>query len=189
MSGAGSVPAQTVVAPDHSSTPVPGSASYDYDRDDPTFLDALRASRRAVKHVARWLKACGYSGIIHATHERPSPTVMHLYRDPGDITVTYAGVGLRVEVKQRTFPFTSPADYPYGTVQIVQCNKFDGVWPPPFLYVIVSQDFRAGILVDVAATRAQWLRVPRYQGNAHRVRDMYECPHEHVTFFCFDAEP
>jgi hypothetical protein len=192
MSTAGSVPATHVVAPGHPSTPAPTRPAdgYDYDRDDPTFLALLRASRPAVKRVGRWLAECGYRGIIHATRERPSPKVMRLFRDPGDITIILPSAArLRVEVKRRFFSFAGETDYRlrYPTmVQIAQCNKIDDVWPPPFLYIITSHDLCAGIYIDVGATRAHWLRVPRYQANAHRVRDIYDCPIEHVRFFRFD---
>jgi hypothetical protein len=162
----------------------PRGGADDLDRIDPTFLADLRASRTAVEAVARWFSGKGYPVLMPPTFARPTAAARGDYRDQGDLAVMQ-----RVEVKHRGFPFTGVADYPHPSVMVSRCAYFDAARPVPWLYVVVSADLGAAVLVDVAATRAAWTQARIHDRRLGRPELVYLCPKARVRAVRLPAPP
>jgi hypothetical protein len=144
----------------------------DYERDDPTFLADLRASRDAVEIAAQWLASRGYPVIVRPTFERPSVERMADYADGGDLEIVQ-----RVEVKRRIgLTFTSRDDFPHDTVIVDACHCYDRAVPKPYAYLILNRDMTCALCVNVRDTVSSWHRTERLDRHKNRIREFYECP-------------
>jgi hypothetical protein len=153
----------------------------DLDKIDPNFIADLRDSREAVEVAAKWLAKLGYAVVIRPTFERPDPSQRHAFADQGDLEIL-----ARVEVKRRrALTFKDKSDFPYSTLIVDACHKFDRAKPKPWQYVILNREMSAAFLVD-SRTHPQWKRVSKYDPHAGRAQDFYECPLELVEWVRID---
>lgn len=143
--------------------------SHDLDTIDPTFVEDLKASHSAVQAAAEWLRASGYPVIVRPTFIRPTAEERRQYSDGGDLEILQ-----RVEVKQRPgIDFQDPADFPFASIIVDVCHKYDQARPKPYAYMILNSTLSAAFVVK-CSTRPKWSRVERHVGG--RSRDYYECP-------------
>jgi hypothetical protein len=149
---------------------------YDYETQDPTFREDLRASRVSVEIVARWLSDRGYPVIVRPVFERPSFEEMHDYSDDGDLEILQ-----RIEVKQRTFDFTSKDNFPYPTLFVDNCHSYDNARPKPFAYVLLNKAMTHAFIVE-CRTFKHWKAIEVFDRKKKRMRKVYECPIGHATF-------
>jgi hypothetical protein len=150
--------------------------TYNYNTQDPTFIEDLRKSRASVETVARWLSSKGVPVIVRPTFERPDASRMSEFSDDGDLEIIQ-----RVEVKQRpNLDFTSKDDFPYPTLIVDACHCYDNAKQKPYAYVIVNRAGDVAFVVYVRDTRAKWLRVKKHDKAKQRDREFYECPMELV---------
>lgn len=140
------------------------------DEIDPTFVEDLAASHSAVKVAAEWLRGQGLPVVVRPTFVRPTAAERREYSDGGDLEILQ-----RVEVKQRPeIDFQEPADFPFSSIIVDVCHKYDQARPKPYAYLILNASLSAAFVVKVGETRHAWKKVAR---NARgRVRDYYECP-------------
>jgi hypothetical protein len=149
--------------------------AYDYDTQDPGFLDDLRESREAVSVVARWLSGKGYPVVIRPTFERPDSSQMSEYADDGDLEIIQT-----IEVKRRkTMTFSSKADFPYPTLIVDTCSAYDRKRPKPYAYVILNREMDTAFVV-MGSDAGRWSRVTKRDRLKSRERAFYECPLELV---------
>jgi hypothetical protein len=146
--------------------------TYNYERDDPTFVDDLRDSKRAVDAAAAFLNSKGYPVVVRPMFIRPDVSQINDYSDDGDIEIIQ-----RVEVKQRKdTSFSSKADFPYQTLIVDTCRAFDKAKPKPYAYIICNPALTCALVVDVKATRRHWTRVEKNDRKKGRCTEFYECP-------------
>jgi hypothetical protein len=151
---------------------------YDYDRDDPSFIKDLRDSKVAVQVATQWLNSKGYAVIVRPTFIRPSAEQMSDFSDDGDLEILQ-----RIEVKRRqSLTFTSKEDFPYKTAIVDACHCYDNAKPKPYAYIIFNRDLSGAFIVDVKATRQQWVRVTKRDRFKNRDRDFYEVSTDLVSF-------
>lgn len=142
---------------------------------DPTFVEDLDRSHEAVRLVAEFLTSRGHPVVLQPTWVRPDASVRGNYRDGGDLYLQQ-----RIEVKRRTFDFTSRSDYPHPSATVDVCELFDQKRPVPHVYVICSYNMQHAAFVDVARSRKFWTTfAPKARG---RVRELYLCPLDHISF-------
>lgn len=147
--------------------------SYDYDEEDPTFVDDLLESAQYVNIVADWLRGLGHDVRVNPVRVRPSPNKMSNYADDGDILLDDK---YRIEVKRRPdIHFSSVSDFPYNTIIVDAAHCWDRARAKPSAYFILNSDATTAILVR-GNTRKSWLKVKRYDRQKHRWRWFYECP-------------
>lgn len=150
-------------------------AGYDYNKEDPTFIEDLRESKKAVGVVADWLSSLGYPVVVRPTFERPDPADMGDYGDDGDLEILQ-----RVEVKRRlSLTFTSKEDFPYSTLIVDACHCYDKALPKPCAYVILNRDMTTAFIVE-SHTQPQWIKKTKFDRFKKRERAFYECPIELV---------
>ncbi|MFA5054071.1 MAG: hypothetical protein WC565_08425 [Parcubacteria group bacterium] len=135
------------------------------------FLTALAESAASVNLCAAWLARHGYQTRIVPTVVRPDSSVRMQYGDGGDIEITK-----RVEVKQRSLPFTSASDYPYPTVLVDEVYKVDRLGMTGLDgYMIVNSDGTVACVVK-KATRPHWSVESRWDSSQSRQCEFYACP-------------
>lgn len=149
---------------------------YDYETQDPTFIEDLRASRRSVEIVAQWLSGRGHPVIVRPVFERPSFKEMHRYSDNGDLEILQ-----RIEVKQRMLDFTSRESYPYDTLFVDNRHTYDDAHPKPFAYVILNRAMTHAFIVECRSDK-HWDVVERFDHKVQRTDTLYECPIALATF-------
>ena len=144
-------------------------------RTDAQFLGALRGSHASQWAVARWIWDRGNNEVIvSARRERPTAEERGDYADR-DLFVN----GYGIEVKQRPeLDFKDAADFPYPTVIIDEKRKFDGMDPPPSMYVCVNNNLTCALAFDVRRTRARWDARELWDGTKQFGRLYYLCPVE-----------
>jgi len=102
------------------------------------------ASRHAIAgHV---LATRGYAVQVPATRVAPNGSQTAAYVDDGDL---FALVPLGV--KQSSFNFTGPDDFPYRAVLVCSVEQHDRPAVPPRIYYRCSADLRHVIEIPVAA--------------------------------------
>lgn len=151
--------------------------SYDYDRDDPTFVDDLVNGQQYEWLIARWLSERGYDVTKRALRIRPESSRMQQYSDGGDLEIIF-----RVEVKRRNIDFTSRETYPYDTVIVDVAHTFDSARTKPYCYFILNTNATCFALVMVKKTQNQWIKSKRFDASKNRERTFYECPVELCSF-------
>lgn len=143
------------------------------DQRDPTFAKDLMESRVAVALAANWLaQEMGYTVVTPPTVCRPDERDRAAYSDKGDLFIQQP-----IEVKRRSFSFSSRETYPYPTAIVDNCHAWDNARPKPYAIFLFSQDL-TGFLIVKGATRQHWLRTSGFQQSRGRVREVYECPIE-----------
>lgn len=147
-------------------------------KSDNEFIESLKGSEEYVNMVAEWLRTHGCKVEVPSVQVRPSFEERHKYIDTGDIKIT-----LRIEVKHRSFDFTSKQDYPYDTVMIDETFKIDRInrgelWG----YVIVNQS-ATHLCFVMAHTRKNWKIISKHDSkDAGRLCNSYVCPVELCKF-------
>ena len=88
-----------------------------------------------------------------------------------------------IEVKSRRFAFSTPSDYPYADAMVGTVDSWKQATIRPQVVVLVSQQTRAMLAVNVVATFPDWAA----KGNHDQVRgitnDSYFCPRTHLRSF------
>jgi len=151
---------------------------YDYDKQDPHFVDDLRNSQPAVEKAAGWLAGLGYAVNIPEMRVRPDSYQISQWADSGDIHIVQS-----VEVKQRVdMTFMDRSEFRYETIIVDTCRAFDRKRPKPYVYIIGNSDMTAAFIVNVPLTQRKWTRVEKYNNKLNRVTEFYECPVEILEF-------
>jgi len=151
---------------------------YDYNTQDPHFVDDLLGSQPAVEKAAGWLAGLGYTVSVPALRVRPDSSQMSRYSDAGDIHIVQS-----VEVKRRVdMEFMERTDFRYDTIIVDTCSAFDRKRPKPYVYIIGNADMTAAFIVNVPLTQRKWTRVSKRDVKKDRVRDFYECPVDILEF-------
>lgn len=146
--------------------------AYDYEIDDPTFIEDLRKSQGAVGVATDWLSKQGYPVIVRPTFERPDVSAIAEFSDHGDLEIVQ-----RVEVKRRpNMAFTSKQDFPYSTIIVDACHCYDKAHPKPYSYIIFNQDMTTAFIVNTRETSRSWLKTSKFDAGKNRQREFYECP-------------
>lgn len=153
------------------------------DQCDPTFQRDLEASREAVALAANWLgESLGYTVMVPPTLCRPSPEERDAYADRGDLFIAQP-----IEVKRRSFSFSSLETYPYPTAIVTNCHLWDQARPKPYAFFLFSQDL-TGFLICKGQTASQWIKSKGFQQSRGRVREVYECPLSLCEYRRFDRK-
>lgn len=151
---------------------------YDYDKQDPHFVENLIASQPAVEKAAGWLSKFGYEVRVPELRVRPDVSQIAQYSDSGDIHIVQ-----KVEVKQRVdMLFTDRSEFRYRTIIVDTCSSFDRKRPKLYVYIIGNADMTAAFIVNVPLTQRKWTRVEKYNNKLNRVTEFYECPVEILEF-------
>lgn len=138
---------------------------------DPTFARDLAESRIAVSLAAHWLAdEMGYTVVTPPIVCRPNVEDRAAYSDRGDLFIQQP-----IEVKRRSFNFSSLETYPYPTAIVDNCHAWDNARPKPYAFLLFSADL-TGFLICKGATRPHWLKTSGFQKSRGRVREVYECP-------------
>lgn len=147
---------------------------YDPDAAHPTFVNELVESQKAVDVTAAWLRRLGFSVKVPDLRIRADTTQRYDFQDQGDLFYRE-----RLEVKRRSLDFTSADDYPYPSVIIDECYKWDRAHPKPAAYIILNQA-RTHAAVVKRSTFRQWHKIQRHDKG--RICDFYACPVSRVKF-------
>lgn len=107
---------------------------------------------------------------------RPSAETRFEYSDSGDIEITK-----KIEVKQRSFDFTSADDYPYETIFISEVYRMKKLLPQLEAVVILSNDGSHAACVS-AATRGSWVIDKKWDVKQGRECDIVACPKQYARF-------
>jgi len=140
------------------------------DRDREGFNDRLFGSKPAVMVVAEYLRMKFPDCEIITPELVASPDYEHRmeYLDNGDIFVKCSDETRRYEVKGSSHWFINVETLPKnweGSVIVCRQYTFDDADPKPVAYFIVNNKKSMAILIDVAATRAHWVKKDIYPGN------------------------
>jgi hypothetical protein len=150
-----------------------------YEKHDPTFAEDLLKSQKSVWAVARWLQERFHLPVsLRPINIRPKIEDMLDYVDQGDIEVIR-----RIEVKHRNVDFTHAGDYPYRTVSVTTAPSFDRANPKPTAYIIVNRAMTHCIIINVAATRKDWVLERKHWKAKMRDQHLYMCPVELCQFY------
>ena len=153
------------------------------DKLDPTFVEDLERSHESVRAVKKWLEGKGFEATIPPTIVRPSSDERFDYSDNGDIHLT-----MRTEVKHRVeIPFTDRASFPFGTVIVDKCHKYDKARPKPYVYVICNKPLTHAMLVYPRTTARKWTVEKRFFNGRDNV--VYECHLNLVHFVELSEAP
>jgi hypothetical protein len=151
--------------------------AYDYDKQDPNFIEDLRASQQSVELVASWIRKRGTPVIIRPSFERPDVSQKNDYADSGDLEILQ-----RIEVKQRkSLTFTSKDDFKYQSIIVDPCHAYDRARPKPYAYVILNREMTCGFII-LNDTFRHWTRLTKWDRFKSRNREFYECPIQHAIF-------
>lgn len=151
-----------------------------YEIDDPTFVDDLKASDKHVDKVIKWLISRGNNIRKKDLKIRPDVNLMSEYSDDGDVEIIYPNGKIgRLEIKQRMLDFTSKADFPYNTIIVDVVHTWDNSVSKPEGYILTNKNITAAILVD-GNTSDKWLTVRKWDNKKKRFRNFYECPMEYT---------
>lgn len=142
---------------------------------DPTFVDDLIASEPAVIAAAQWLRGKGLAVVTRPTRIRPTPEQRSEFSDFSDLEILQ-----KVEVKHRPkIDFQSPADFPFPSVTVDVCHRYDEAFPKPYAYLILNASLSAAFIVK-CETRPMWSRAKKKARG--RIRDYYDCPLKFAQF-------
>lgn len=147
-----------------------------YEQDDPSFIQDLKDSQRAVMVAARWLLDKGYSVTVKPLRIRPTVEQMSEYSDDGDLEINE-----RIEVKGRKIDFTSKEDFPYPSIIVDVAHSWDNAKPKPAMYILFNKSMTHIALVR-RGTSSKWSKVTKMDRFKNRERTFYECPIELVEF-------
>lgn len=155
-------------------------------RDD-FIADRIRhdaASRHAIAAHVQATKGCAVQ--VPATRVAPPGSNFSQYIDGGDV---FALVPLAV--KQCSYNFTGPEDFPYESVIVCAVKQHEGQEQPPRVYYRCSADLSHVIEIP-SAFREQWeireIENRSYPGGPTAER-CYFAPFEFVTFAKLEAPP
>ena len=153
------------------------------ENDDPDFVDDLKNSQQWVDRAAAWLNANGIKTEVAPLRIRPDIEEWKDYSDSGDLRVT-----LPAEVKHREeIDFTCADDFPFPTVIVDKRRKYDRMKVKPLFHMIISASGNHFIFIP-KHTKDKWIKTTRFDSNAKRDIDYYECPLEYVAFYKMDLE-
>jgi len=153
------------------------------------FLGRLDGSAPAVFLVGLTHHNKGRDVFMPGMRRAPTAAEHELYRDIGDIFVTFPEGRRRVEVKWLTATFTGARDWPYrvvfvGTVSSVDRPAAEGELHS---YVLVSKDYRTLAIIPAATrTSAPWRVVNRLARNTNTRHDYYALEKHQVEFVAVD---
>lgn len=158
--------------------------NYDYNTQDATFPEDLERSKIAVNRSAQFFSNKGYPVIVEPTFLRPDFEHMHEFSDNGDLKIV-----ISCEVKHRPkLGFTCAEDFPFKTIIVDSCQKFDKKKPIPFYYTIWNNDYRCIALVDVYKTKKSWNRIQKYDFKKNRKELFYELDKSLVKFIQLETK-
>lgn len=147
------------------------------DQNHARFLRALDDSLPGVLRVAEWLVRRGRNVRISGQHRAPTHEQWQDYSDSGDLMIEQ-----RIEVKHRTFDFTSADDWPYADVAVCAQHSWQRAEQKPLAFVSVSCDM-THVAIVLASSAKHWSVRPctdsRYDGVT---QDTFFCPLSSVTF-------
>lgn len=153
------------------------------DNIDPTFVNDLLESKSSIWTAAQILNNIGLTVTIPPTNIRPNPEQRMDYSDNGDLVLN-----LRVEVKRRNLHFTSTQDYPFPTIIVDVCHKYNNPQTKPLFYLIFNQTMTHIAIIHCATTEQYWTtRTINTPVRGPRDRDYYECPKEHIKIVPVEA--
>ena len=154
----------------------------DLDDLNPTFVDDLRRSDLAVRHVAAWLRRLGHNVTVPPLRVRPSVAERAAYRDAGDLYIhDIPPDPLRVEVKRLwSVSFTCAADFPFASLFIMAVHKWTRATPRPYAVVVLDAAMHTAAVID-GRTANTWHRVT-YRGSG-REETVYACAPGCASFF------
>lgn len=151
------------------------SQQYDYDRDDPTFLQDLEKSIEHVWIVARWLSSIGKMVAIPPMRVRPDAKKMKGYGDEGDLFIVQDKEWLRIECKQRNLHFTGVHDYPYETIFVDRVHAWERAERKPHAYIVTNEAITVAAII-YGTTSSSWIKRDSYDRGKKRTRAFLECP-------------
>jgi len=143
---------------------------------DEEFISALKKSDESVKRVAEWLARLQCEVMIRPTVIRPETKDRFDYIDDGDIEIRQ-----RVEVKNRSFSFTSANDYPFETVIIDSKRNIDRIPRRQLWGHIILDEKLTHAAVVKTETRKHWDLLEVYNNKDRSNCVMWVIPKE----FCF----
>ena len=145
------------------------------------FIHDLRASAKTVVFVAEALRGKGYPVTLLPNEESPSKEERMSFTDDGDLML-----GMAVEVKQSSYSFTSPEDFPYDDVIVMAKHAWDGKTPSPHSVVMVNKE-KTHAVVTKADSKPHWkvktLPDKRYPEDPHQ--QFYLIPKEKCYWWKF----
>jgi hypothetical protein len=154
-----------------------------YDHD--VFVTSATRSERSRWYFIHYLSICrGYRLIVDPFRLAPSREVEQNYRDGGDIYIVHGDKQYRVEIKQRSFSFTTdPDSWRYDDVMVCAVHSWELADPKPYKYCMLSLCRHYAAIV-MGSTRPYWIvrtkvRDRRYENHT---QDKYHCPKEFVQF-------
>lgn len=146
------------------------------------FQQRLAASSKAVFAVAQFYQGKGHTVKIPPVLIAPTAAQAEEYLDDGDLLLLFEK---RIEVKHRTFDFSSADDYPYPSVFISNVAAVDRARGQVSAYINVSRDLRCAAIIKYE-TAEHWFVNKSRASNTGNVEFQYACP---LSFVHFEALP
>jgi len=146
------------------------------------FLTHLRASDSARWLVASWLVSRGHLVSLQPQRYAPSADKWKEYADKGDLMISF-----RIEVKQRSFDFTSREDWPFkGDFIVCARHSFDDARPKPFGYIHVNRAGTHAGYVRSSSARTWHIENVKDSRYDNVAQETYFAPLNVVTFFALN---
>ena len=150
--------------------------SHSLDTRDPTFVEDLLKSDKAVWSVARHLRLRGATITLPPITIRGDDEDISDCSDHGDMTVTWRGRDYLVEVKHRPdLTFRRLSDFPYPTIIVDTQHHWEALEVKPHSYYVCNADL-TGAVVVTSATADRWVPVEKWDTKRNRARKFLECP-------------
>lgn len=144
---------------------------------DEDFFKGLCSSIGPVHHVASWLIKQGYMVRIRPTIVRPDFKDRFEYDDGGDLDIT-----MTINVKARTFDFTSAEDFPYKTIMLDEARNIKANGLQTLFYISLNKAWTHCSVVR-QDTKAHWVKREVDASNTKDKRTNWECPVGHAEFY------
>lgn len=123
--------------------------------DSERFKRRLIESVPTVERIADWYRSQGYEVKVPPISIRPHRGAWRKHSDKGDMFVAME-IWMPVEVKGRSFDFTSRDDFPFRDGAFVcHCRAFDEAHPKP-LAIVHTNKARTHVAIIFSYTHTQW---------------------------------
>jgi len=149
------------------------------ERDHQQLLVNVSKSYGAVWTAAQWLSIRGHAVVI-----KPSKVLATdgynsrmKYTDSGDLEVN-----MRVEVKERSFTFSSAMDWPYRSIIICAKHVWDKALQKPYAFIYVSKDGE-NLAIVYGSSHRRWIIEVVKDGRYEAMQqECYVAPLEYAHF-------
>lgn len=136
------------------------------------FVANLLASEPARHYVGALFRENGHEVVVPKLRIAKTHLERGDFSDGGDLLVTFKGhTAVRViEVKvAKKASFTCKEDWPFPDVFIEGCSRMAARGHAPYAFFILSKDWGAAFVINVAETRARWHQKDRRNHNTGSV--------------------